>query len=349
MTIESSGRSPANASSSSEGTRGSLVPVPRARVEPLDRPPTFAIVIRAYQAAATIGEAVRSALGQEHASSEIIVVDDGSTDDIDAALRPFRKQVTLIRKENGGGASALNAGAAAASSDFLAILDADDSYHPRRIQVLAALGTQRPDLDLVTTDARFLVDGEPVGRFSDYNPFDIEDQRVAILDRCFVGGWPAVRLSRLNAVGGFDESLRVGHDWDCWLRLIFAGASAGFVGEPYYDYRLHGGSLTASRRIALWDRVRLLEKARATQTLSAGELSVLSRSLREHRSRAVLAEVDAVLEGRGSSRRLAACAFASGISPRARLRVAMAMGARPLARRRVGKTLTPEDRFRGDA
>jgi GT2 family glycosyltransferase len=323
-----------------------LAPEVRDRVLPLAAPPTFTIVIRAYQAAATVGAAVASALDQVHAAVEVVVVDDGSTDDVEGALGPVRERVHLIRKENGGGASALNAGAAVATGDFVAILDADDVYHPRRLEALARLALERPDLDLVTTDARFVVDGEEVGRFSDYNPFAVDDQRAAILQSCFVGGWPAVRLSRLRALGGFDERLRSGHDWDCWLRLIFAGARAGLVTEAYYDYRLHSGSLTADRSLALWARVRLLEKAGLDQQLTAWEREILRRSLRMHRTRAVQAELEATLAGRAPRRRLLRHAFAQGIAARARVESAIAAAAPRLARRLVAGEPAPEERLR---
>jgi hypothetical protein len=312
-----------------------LAPTPGDGLEPLTAPPTFSIVVPAYQAAETIGEALRSALAQTQPAHEIIVVDDGSTDDLDAALARFADSITLIRKENGGSASARNAGAAAATGDFLAILDADDAYHPRRLEALAALATARPDLDLVTTDARFLVAGETVGSFLADNPFPTSGQRAAILESCFVGGWPAVRLARLREVGGFDESLAVGHDWDAWLRLILDGSSAGLVDRPYYDYQLGSGSLTARRVTSLWDRVRLLEKADANPELEPEERPLLRRSLRNHRSRAVLAEAQAALYGSGPRTRLARLALSRGIDPRARLAAALTPTAPPLARRLV--------------
>jgi glycosyltransferase involved in cell wall biosynthesis len=73
------------------------------------RPVTFSVVIPAYQAAETVADAVTSALEQTHPPEEVIVVDDGSTDDIAGALARFGSQIRLIRKRNGGAASALNA------------------------------------------------------------------------------------------------------------------------------------------------------------------------------------------------------------------------------------------------
>src|SRR5262249_49874193 len=145
---------------------------------------------------------------QTHAAHEVIVVDDGSTDDLEQALQPFAAQIAVISKRNGGGASALNAGADAASGEFMAILDADDAYDPRRLEALAYLARLRPDLDLITTDARFFVRGESAGSFAENTPFETVGQRTAIFESCFVGGWPALRLASLHAIGGFNEGLR---------------------------------------------------------------------------------------------------------------------------------------------
>jgi GT2 family glycosyltransferase len=316
-----------------------LAPAPSTEVLPAAEPPTFSIVIPAYQAADTIATAVESALAQTLPAHEVIVVDDGSTDDLAAALEPFGERIVTIRRENGGAAAARNTGAAAASGAFMAVLDADDAYHPRRLEVLDELARARPDLDLLTTDARLLAGGEEVGSFAAYTPFAVADQRRAIFDTCFVGGWPAVRLSRLTAIGGFDESFRIAHDWDCWLRAILAGAGAGLVAEPYYDYVLHPGSLTASRAASLWERARMLEKAASNPRLREDERPALERALRTHRSRAVGAETQIALYGGGRRSRLPRLAAATRIEPRARIGAALAFLAPSLARR-----IVPEDR-----
>jgi hypothetical protein len=203
----------------------------------------------------------------------------------------------------------------------MATLDADDAYHPRRLEVLAQLAYRRPDLDLLTTDARFIVDERPAGTFATANPFATSDQRTAIFWNCFVGGWPAVRLERLRSIGGFDESLRMGEDWDCWLRLILAGAQAGMVDEPLYDYVVHAGGLSANRVESLWSRVRLLEKAEGNATLTGTERSQLRASIRHHREKAAYAEIDAATS-RGELVRLA---LRHGVPVRVRTRAALAL------------------------
>jgi len=307
--------------------------------------PAFSIVIATYQAAGTVARSVESALAQTYPAHEVIVVDDGSTDQPEEALRPFLDRIELIRKENGGGASALNAGMEAATGEFLAILDADDAYHPRRLEVLAKLARERPDLDLITTDAAFLVGDETVGRFGEYTPFVEEDQRAAIFESCFVGGWPAIRLDPLREAGGFDEGLRTGYDWECWARLILRGSRAGFVEEPFYLYRLHAGTLTSSRASSLWDRVALLEKCGREPSLDDEERAALERALRVHRSRAVEAEAQDSVYGSAPRSPLLRRSIMAGVQPRARLAALATAVAPPLARRLVREYQPAEDRL----
>jgi glycosyltransferase involved in cell wall biosynthesis len=304
--------------------------------------PTFSVVIAAYRAAETVGEAVASALDQTYPAREVIVVDDGSTDNLAGALSPFGDRITLIRKENGGGASARNVGLAAASGDFFAILDADDVYGQRRLEVLGELAAARPDLDILTTDATVVVEGREVGRLHAHTPFVAVGQRTGILRTSFVGAWPAVRTSRLREIGGFDETLRIAYDWDCWLRLILDGSLVGFVDEPHLEYRQHSGSLTTDRVGALWERVRLLEKAQRHPSLHAHERRVLAESLRRHRTRAVLAEAESALRrGTASPPALLRHAVRGGIAPNARALLALAAAAPPLGRRRLPRDPGP--------
>jgi hypothetical protein len=314
-------------------SRPLLAPTPAAPPEPLPAEPSFAIVITAYQAADTVAAAVRSALRQERPAEEVIVVDDGSTDELELALRPFADRIELIRQENGGGASARNRGLEATKSDFMAVLDADDEYQPRRLAAIAAAARLRPDLDIVTTDARFVVDGEPGGAFSDGTPFASEDQRLAIFSTCFPGGWPAVRRESLEAVGGFDESLRIAYDWDCWLRLILAGSAAGMVDEPLYDYVLRSGSLAAHRVASLWERVRLLEKATINPNLRPSELPSLERAIAWRRSEARREELYTLAQKPDARARLLRLATGGGAPARVRAGAVLGAGSPHLLRR----------------
>jgi hypothetical protein len=279
-----------------------LAPKPERHVTP-GSVPSFSVVIPAYQAANTIGAALASVAAQTVAPLETIVCDDGSTDGLERAIEPWRDDVVLLRKDNGGGASALNAATNAASGEFVVILDADDTYEPERLEALGALAAERPDLDLVTSDAYLELDGDVQGRFSATTPFLTDDQRLGILRSCFVGGWPAVRRSTLLAAGGFDESVRVPYDWECWIRLLLGGAAAGCVDVPLMTYHLHPGGLTADRAKNLQARIRMLESV-SRRLQRPEERDTLNETLRRERAKLAAARPSLVRRVIGATSRL---------------------------------------------
>ncbi len=296
--------------------------------------PTFSVIITAYQAAGCIAEAIESALAQTAPAHEVIVCDDGSTDELEGVLAPYRDEIVYLRKERGGTSSAINAATAAASGEFVVVLDADDAYLPERLEALGALASIRPDLDILATDAYVELDGSVVGRFNERVKFAINDQRTAILDRCFCA-WPAFRRSRLLAAGGYDESLLIGHDWECVIRLILGGSRAGLVDEPLYRYRLRPESLTADRLASLRWRVRLLDNVQVGHGLTGGELACLARSRAAQQRSLLLAEAEAAVRAgdAGARRRSLAVVVGSEIGFRTRLAAAASAVAPGLARR----------------
>lgn len=305
--------------------------------------PSFSVVIAAYNVADFVGEAVASALGQTRPPLEVIVCDDGSTDDLDAALEPFCRRIVLLRQENAGEAAAKNAAAEEASGNLLVILDADDVYLPERLEALAELALARPDLDILTTDAVLEVDGVPVRNcYTHELPFEVADQRAAILERNFVFGLAAVRRERFFEAGGFDESLRYATDWDLWARLILDGSRVGAVMERLARYRLREGSLSGARPSLLEGRIRVLEKAAMHPSLTPSEREIVADSLALERRRLELARARAALAGEMSSprRRSLAVAFGKGHPLRTRAK-ALAAAAAPAS---AGKRLASTDR-----
>ncbi|MFL5825013.1 MAG: glycosyltransferase family 2 protein [Thermoleophilaceae bacterium] len=307
--------------------------------------PSFSVLVPAYQAEATVAETVESALAQTYPVHEVIVCDDGSTDGTAAALEPYRERIVYLRKENGGGASALNHAAARATGDFVVVLDSDDVYLPERLEAIAALARERPDLGLLMTDAWFEVEGERVGRFAQENGFEVDDQRRGILERCFIFA-PAVRRDAVAAIGGWDEQLAIGYDWSCWMRLIFSGVPAGLVDEPLMHYRLREGSLASSRVEALRDRVRVLDRVPEQLELTDQERELFARARRVHEQRLKLADAELGLnDGAPDARtRLRAVACDDGFDAPTRAKALAAMAApgvaRRLVRRRAGQGRT---------
>ena len=302
------------------------------------RRPTFSIVVAVYQAAATVAQAVQSALAQTQPPLEVIVYDDGSTDGLEEALRPYRDEITPIRASHRGVGTAKKAACEAASGDFIALLDSDDVYLPHRLELIACAAAGRPDLSIITTNAFLEAGGRLIRQY--YDPsfeFAVHDQRSEILKRNFVLGNAAVRRSDLEAVGGFDATLRSAEDWDCWIRLILAGASAGLVDEPLARYRLQPTGLSSQRAHHLRERVRVLEKATRNPDLLDHERPAALDSLHVQRRQLQLAEAyAAVRDGSGDARRKAyVVARDNGYPFAARLRAVACVVAPAIARRRL--------------
>jgi glycosyltransferase involved in cell wall biosynthesis len=303
--------------------------------------PSFSVALPAYQVAGLIGVALASVFAQTVAAHEVIVVDDGSTDGLERAIEPWRDRIVFIQKENGGVASALNAGLAAATGDFLLLLGPDDRFDPERIEALGELAASRPDLDVLTTDAFLEVQGERFDRFyRGATRFAAAGQRRAILESNFVFGLVGLRRERVVAMGGFDEAIEATSDWDMLIRLLLDGSRAGVVDEPLATYSLRAGSLSSSRERFLRGRSATLRKTLARPDLSDDERAILQRQLDAHSATLLrLTAQDALLERRADTRSLAARVLVGSGQPlRSRAKAAFALVAPSLARPSVAAT-----------
>lgn len=325
-----------------------LAPAP---VGPLERrqPPSFSVVIACYQAAGVVGDAVRSALEQTWPPLEVIVSDDGSTDDLDGALAPFGDRIVRLSGENRGPAAARNAGFRIARGEYVVILDADDVFFPERLQAIADLLIERPDLDIVTTDAVMELNGRPMRNvYNERWTFETADQRRAIIERNFVFGLAAVRREALLASGGMDETSPINpyaEDWELWMRMILSGSAAGLVDDPLARNRLGVGSLSSDRRGRRGGRIAVLEKTLASRGLRPSERDAAESSLARNRAELAALEARFALGEDGSHAREKALAVAlapvhdrRSLLPRTRIRAA----AWALAPGRAGRALREE-------
>jgi glycosyltransferase involved in cell wall biosynthesis len=290
--------------------------------------PSFSIAIAAYQAAETIAEAVESALAQTLPPVDVVVCDDGSTDDLGGALEPLRDRIVLVRQENRGEAAAKNAAARATSGEFIAFLDADDFYYPARLERLAELSAEQPDLDVLTTNADLEIDGAVTGRYyPDVAEFPVGDQVAAIVESdSAIFGAAAVRRTTFEAAGGLNEGLRSGDDWELWIRLALAGSRFGLVDEPLYRYRLHERGTSTDQLLGARDAVQMFEGLLGLAEPGSREQAAIEQALEAHLRNAALTEAENALRtgARDRRSRSLAIAFGSGFGTPTRLKALLA-------------------------
>jgi glycosyltransferase involved in cell wall biosynthesis len=186
--------------------------------------PSVTVLVPVYNRAGPVVEAVQSCLDQTWRPIEILVIDDGSTDDPQAALAPFGPAVRLIRKPNGGVASARNLGISLATGDFIHFLDSDDRLLPRAVESKVAAFRAIADAELCYGQSQWID-----MRVSP--PAIKEPQQLVVEDpaRAMVVGFPFLLQTvmmprwRLLTAAPFEEDLRRSSDFRYWQCLSFAG------------------------------------------------------------------------------------------------------------------------------
>jgi glycosyltransferase involved in cell wall biosynthesis len=201
---------------------------------------SVSVIIPTYNRGAFIDRAVRSALDQTYSPNEIIVVDDGSTDETPAILAEFAPPVRVLRQENRGRSAARNAGLRAATGDAVIFLDSDDLLLPQCIERCAQRFVDDPATGVVYTDA-YLCDaqGNRLELYSQALPGDRPSGIVlgALARRNFLLVTSLVRRSCLDGII-FDEGLAFAEDYDFWRKLA-ARWRFQFLDEPLMCYRFH--------------------------------------------------------------------------------------------------------------
>jgi glycosyltransferase involved in cell wall biosynthesis len=191
-------------------------------------------VIPAYNAAGWVARAVDSALAQTHSQCEILVVDDGSTDDTPALLAGYGNAIRVLRQDNGGLSSARNTGIRAARGEFVAFLDADDYWLPDKLSRQVALLQANDTLGFCSTHTQVET---TVGDVSDeWRCPRLEGPLLPLLfshNAAVSGSGSSVMVRRrlFDRVGMFDTGLRSLEDIDMWMRLA-AVSSYACIDEP---------------------------------------------------------------------------------------------------------------------
>ncbi len=217
--------------------------------------PTLTIIIPSYNASDYLPETLDSILSQTYTDYEIIVIDDGSTDNTQDVLASYMDKIDYIYQDNTGVSEARNHGLRLAKGEFVIFMDADDYFIvDDKLEKQMAVFEKNPKLDIVQTGWR-MVDSEGNHLF-DMTPW--EDMNGPIDIMWFL--WCPVRLEAMVVrrecviqVGGFDPKYKVSQDLDWALKMILAGYNFQWQERVASAYRQHGSSLTHTNRLKLVD------------------------------------------------------------------------------------------------
>jgi glycosyltransferase involved in cell wall biosynthesis len=226
--------------------------------------PTVSVLIPAYNAGWCVRKAVDSVLAQDWRDFEVIVVNDGSTDDTAAVLAEYGQAIRVIDQPNGGMSNARNAGIRAARGEFIAFLDSDDWWLPTKLGRQVAMLRQRPELGFCSCAARVEdMDGALV------NLWSCPQWQGSLLAYLFQGGASVpgscsavlARRDLVLAAGAFDETLRGAEDPDLWIRLA-AITDYACIDEPLVVILRRPGSVSRNLEAMRDSTLRMMRKNR---------------------------------------------------------------------------------------
>lgn len=224
--------------------------------------PTVSAVITTYNYARYIAPAIESVLAQTLSPSQIIVVDDGSTDETEAIAAAYASVgVRYVRKENGGAGSARNRGIMESNGELIAFLDADDRWLPDKLALQVEHLQRYPEAGLVSGSEWQVFESEREPMFLRRKPTGVADMYKRLLVENVIGN-PSLVLARracFERAGLFDESLRLGQDWEMWIRItrLFP---VGVVDAPLICFMRHTSSLTWGQMRARYATNRLIQR-----------------------------------------------------------------------------------------
>ena len=207
------------------------------------------IIIAAYNAARYVKEAVDSAITQIYGNTEIVVVDDGSTDDTKKILAPYaeRGQIKYVYQENKGLAGARNAGIKSSSGEYVGFLDADDIFLSDKVAEQARILDENKEFGVCYCDIVHFTDTVHPQEYHHRYKYPSGNIFEELLKKQFINPLTVVaRRSVFENYGYFDEGLRRSEDWDLWLKWSLRGVKFYYLDKILARYRIRGvGNLSS--------------------------------------------------------------------------------------------------------
>lgn len=249
--------------------------------------PKVSVIIPTYNSAEYLPAAIESVLTQSCQDYEIIVVNDGSTDNTYGVIARYSAHLRYINQENRGLSGARNTGIQHAQGDYLAFLDADDLFLPYKLSLQTSFLDKHEGVDVVYSNGYLFrpnVHGVERQRlFSEAGLLNTslgtpsESLPVLVIENAFPVHAAMVRRQAVQAIGGFDEKLSTLADWDFWYRIAVNHHFA-YVDEIAVRYRDVVTSMSKDRRRTKMDLERLERKIETSQAFSALPRDIQSRA-----------------------------------------------------------------------
>lgn len=220
-----------------------------------------------YNNAAFLHKAIESILKQTSIDFELIIINDGSTDDSEYIIKTFTdSRITYLYQENQGYPIAINNGLQQAKGDYIARMDGDDISCPNRLEQQVAFLNQHPEVIIVGTIVNYIT---PQGKLLHRHPITttgwVEESWETIYQgkRLFADPTVVFRFETAKKVGLYRTYQRNGQDVDLWLRMLEQGGRAISLKQPLYYWRLHKNSISKSTHAAATNKIpRILAQER---------------------------------------------------------------------------------------
>ena len=230
--------------------------------------PRISVIIPSYNHEKYVVQAVESVLAQSNADSEVIVLDDGSTDNSVHLLSQFGDKIRLVTHANMGQAATRNKGIQLATGEFIAFLDSDDLYLPGKLEAQVQFFEEHPETDVVYSDYELINAKGDIIRLVQCPELIGEMSAETIIECNFIcNATVMVRKKWFDQVGDFNVDIAPTTDLEMWLRLIAFDASFGYIATPTVKYRYHAGN--QSRDFRLMRYYRDIAHTRAFESLTA--------------------------------------------------------------------------------
>lgn len=254
-----------------------------------DKQETLGVIIPTYQRAHLLHETIHSVLNQTRQADEIIVVDDGSTDNTADAIKVFAGKVRYIRQANKGVSAARNTGILNATTDLIFFLDSDDTLLPEALSALADIFANHPDTDVVYGGSRYTdFDSKPI---KDYPAPQLPQEPMSLflpsnklLIQCAL-----IRRLSIAASGMFDPHMRHAEDMDFWIRLAHSGARFQRTSQIVINYRCHTESLSANTLMMYQGRMTACKRFAKASKGNPAYQKLARQSIRESRIEEIVA------------------------------------------------------------